>query len=153
MKQRRSTHEAGNRGCAARSHHREQHLARRRLAGALRGSIGTAGHRVRDVEGHASRCETYPNEAPKTVEHILTLVRRSFYNGQRVHRFVAGFVVQFGDPQTRDMTKRDLWGRTAEAAGRSASRKSARSVRTSSARSRSPTRAIRLRPTVRSTSV
>ena len=54
--------------------------------------------------------ELYPAEAPKSVEHILTLVRRNFYNGLRVHRFVEGFVVQFGDPQTRDMTKRDRWG-------------------------------------------
>lgn len=54
--------------------------------------------------------ETYPNEAPKTVEHVLALVRRNFYNGLRVHRVVPGFVVQFGDPLTRDMTKRDRWG-------------------------------------------
>ena len=54
--------------------------------------------------------ETYPNEAPKTVEHILALVRRNFYNRQRIHRVEPGFVVQFGDPQTRDMTKRDEWG-------------------------------------------
>jgi cyclophilin family peptidyl-prolyl cis-trans isomerase len=54
--------------------------------------------------------EFYPNEAPKSVEHILTLVRRNFYNGLRVHRFVSGFVVQFGDPQTRDVTKKAYWG-------------------------------------------
>lgn len=54
--------------------------------------------------------ETYPNEAPKSVEQILTLAKRNFYNGLRVHRVVPGFVVQFGDPQTRDMTKRDSWG-------------------------------------------
>ena len=54
--------------------------------------------------------EFYPTEAPKSVEHILTLVRRNFYNGLRVHRFVEGFVVQFGDPQTRDMTKKASWG-------------------------------------------
>jgi cyclophilin family peptidyl-prolyl cis-trans isomerase len=54
--------------------------------------------------------ETYPNEAPKTVAHILSLVKKNFYNGLRVHRFEPGFVVQWGDPQTRDMTKRDLWG-------------------------------------------
>jgi peptidyl-prolyl cis-trans isomerase B (cyclophilin B) len=54
--------------------------------------------------------EMYPNEAPKSVEHILTLVKRNFYNGLRVHRMVPGFVVQFGDPQTRDMTKKALWG-------------------------------------------
>ena len=54
--------------------------------------------------------ETYPTEAPKTVAQILALVKRNFYNGQRVHRVVKGFVVQFGDPQTRDMTKRERWG-------------------------------------------
>jgi peptidyl-prolyl cis-trans isomerase B (cyclophilin B) len=54
--------------------------------------------------------QTYPNDAPKTVEHIVALAKRNFYNGLRVHRVVPGFVVQFGDPQTRDMTKRDRWG-------------------------------------------
>ncbi len=54
--------------------------------------------------------ETFPTEAPRSVEHILTLVRRNFYNGLRVHRAETGFVVQFGDPVTRDMTKRDRWG-------------------------------------------
>jgi cyclophilin family peptidyl-prolyl cis-trans isomerase len=55
--------------------------------------------------------ETYPNEAPKTVAHIIALVNRKFYNGQRVHRVVAGFVIQMGDPASRDMTKKEEWGR------------------------------------------
>jgi cyclophilin family peptidyl-prolyl cis-trans isomerase len=55
--------------------------------------------------------ETYPDEAPQTVEHVLRLVKRNFYNGLRVHRVVPNFVVQMGDPQTRDMTKREWWGR------------------------------------------
>jgi cyclophilin family peptidyl-prolyl cis-trans isomerase len=54
--------------------------------------------------------QLFPNDAPKTVEHIVALAKRNFYNGQRVHRAVKGFVVQFGDPQTRDMTRRPLWG-------------------------------------------
>ena len=54
--------------------------------------------------------ELYPTEAPKSVEHILTLVRRNFYNGLRIHRFEPGFVVQFGDPQTRDVSKKAYWG-------------------------------------------
>ena len=54
--------------------------------------------------------ETYPNEAPRTVEHILALVKRNFYNGLRFHRVEAGFVVQVGDPNSRDYTKRNLWG-------------------------------------------
>jgi len=54
--------------------------------------------------------ETYPNEAPKTVAHILGLIKRNFYNGLRVHRVAPRFVIQFGDPYTRDMTKKELWG-------------------------------------------
>lgn len=54
--------------------------------------------------------ELYPADAPKTVEHVVALVKRNFYNGLRIHRVEPGFVVQFGDPQTRDMTKRALWG-------------------------------------------
>jgi len=54
--------------------------------------------------------ETFPDEAPRTVEHIVELVNRRFYNGLRVHRVEPGFVAQFGDPQTRDMTRRATWG-------------------------------------------
>ncbi len=58
---------------------------------------------------------TFPNEAPLTVAHILELVKRQFYDGQRVHRAVPGFVVQFGDPQSRDRGAQALWGRGAAA--------------------------------------
>jgi cyclophilin family peptidyl-prolyl cis-trans isomerase len=54
--------------------------------------------------------ETYPNEAPKTVAHVLALVKKNFYNGVRFHRVEPGFVIQAGDPNTRDYTKRELWG-------------------------------------------
>jgi cyclophilin family peptidyl-prolyl cis-trans isomerase len=54
--------------------------------------------------------ETYPNEAPRTVEHILALVKKNFYNGLRFHRVEPGFVIQAGDPNTRDYTKKALWG-------------------------------------------
>jgi cyclophilin family peptidyl-prolyl cis-trans isomerase len=54
--------------------------------------------------------QTFPNDAPKTVEHIVALARSHFYDGQRVHRALKGFVVQFGDPQSRDLAKRDVWG-------------------------------------------
>ena len=54
--------------------------------------------------------ETYPEEAPKTVAHILALIKKGFYNGLRFHRAEPGFVIQIGDPQTRDMTKQASWG-------------------------------------------
>lgn len=79
-------------------------------AAAARRSPGAGPIIVFDTVKGSFEVETYPNEAPKTVEHILALVERNFYNGLRVHRYEPGFVVQWGDPQTRDMTKRDRWG-------------------------------------------
>jgi cyclophilin family peptidyl-prolyl cis-trans isomerase len=54
--------------------------------------------------------ETYPQDAPKTVAHIVSLVNKRFYNGQRVHRVEPGFVIQFGDPLSRDMREQYRWG-------------------------------------------
>ena len=76
-----------------------------------RTSPGAGSVIVVDTSKGVIEFETYPNEAPKTVAHILALVKRGFYNGQRVHRVVPNFVIQFGDPQTRDMTKKELWGK------------------------------------------
>ena len=69
-----------------------------------------------DTSKGAFSFETFSEEAPITVAHVVALVRRGFYDGQRVHRAVPGFVVQFGDPQTRDLATRELWGTGAEAA-------------------------------------
>jgi len=55
--------------------------------------------------------ETYPEEAPKTVARILELVNKGFYNGQRFHRADPNFVIQIGDPVSRDMSRMDWWGR------------------------------------------
>jgi len=65
---------------------------------------------VFETEKGIFEIETYPKEAPKTVEHIVGLVNKRFYNGLRVHRVVPNFVVQFGDPNSRDMTKKSQWG-------------------------------------------
>jgi cyclophilin family peptidyl-prolyl cis-trans isomerase len=53
--------------------------------------------------------EMSPDDAPKSVAHVLDLVRNGFYRGQRIH-WVQGAAVQFGDPYSKDMTKRDQWG-------------------------------------------
>jgi cyclophilin family peptidyl-prolyl cis-trans isomerase len=55
--------------------------------------------------------ETYPQEAPRTVAAILDLIKKGFYNGQRFHRVDPNFIVQVGDPKSRDMSLRDWWGR------------------------------------------
>jgi cyclophilin family peptidyl-prolyl cis-trans isomerase len=55
--------------------------------------------------------ETYPEDAPKTVANFLELVKKGFYNGLRFHRAEANFLVQIGDPKSRDMSVREWWGR------------------------------------------
>src|SRR5438105_13087258 len=45
--------------------------------------------------------EFFPQDAPRHVENFLALAKKGFYDGQRVHRVERGFVVQFGDPQTK----------------------------------------------------
>jgi cyclophilin family peptidyl-prolyl cis-trans isomerase len=53
--------------------------------------------------------QLFQNDAPKSVAHILALVNKSFYRAQRFHR-AEPTLVQFGDPQSRDMTRIDSWG-------------------------------------------
>jgi len=55
--------------------------------------------------------ETYPGEAPKTVENFLKLVKSAFYNRQHFHRVEPGMVVQVGDPRSKDLNNKDSWGR------------------------------------------
>ena len=55
--------------------------------------------------------ETYPDEAPKTVARILELAKKGFYNGHRFHRAEPNFLVQVGDPTSRDVSKESWWGR------------------------------------------
>lgn len=50
---------------------------------------------------------TFPKEAPKTVEQVVSLAESGFYDGLAFHRLVSGFVVQGGDPQTRTLDVTD----------------------------------------------
>lgn len=54
------------------------------------------------VEGRGSfQITTDPKSSPRTVEHILSLVRNRFYDRQRVHR-VEYWVTQWGAPASKD---------------------------------------------------
>jgi len=52
----------------------------------------------------------YGKDAPKTVRNFVELARRGVYNGVLFHRVARNFVVQAGDPLTKDPQKRALWG-------------------------------------------
>ncbi len=54
--------------------------------------------------------ELYPDKAPKTVENFVKLAKEKYFDGCLFHRIVPGFVIQGGDPLTKDPAKKDLWG-------------------------------------------
>ncbi len=54
--------------------------------------------------------ELYGKDAPKTVANFVGLAEKGFYNGILFHRVVPGFVIQAGDPKTKDSTQRGVWG-------------------------------------------
>ena len=64
-----------------------------------------------DTAKGAIEIETFPEDAPKTVQHIVALVKKNFYNGLRFHRAEPNFLVQVGDQQSRDMSREAWWGR------------------------------------------
>lgn len=46
--------------------------------------------------------ELFPEAAPKTVANFASLAKQGFYDGVKFHRVIPGFVVQGGDPLSRD---------------------------------------------------
>jgi cyclophilin family peptidyl-prolyl cis-trans isomerase len=52
----------------------------------------------------------YRNDAPKTVENFVELSKKGFYDSILVHRISHDFVIQMGDPLTKDKSKMARWG-------------------------------------------
>ncbi|HEY3898782.1 MAG TPA: peptidylprolyl isomerase [Chthoniobacter sp.] len=52
----------------------------------------------------------WPDVAPKTVANFIKLAKSGFYDGTLFHRIVKGFMIQGGDPQSKDPNKEDMWG-------------------------------------------
>ena len=46
--------------------------------------------------------EFFPNAAPKHVKNFKQLARSGFYNGSKFHRVIPGFMIQGGDPNSKD---------------------------------------------------
>lgn len=49
-------------------------------------------------------------ETPQHRDNFVKLARKGYYNGLLFHRVIRGFMIQAGDPLTRDTTKVDTYG-------------------------------------------
>jgi len=52
----------------------------------------------------------FPDKAPKHVENFISLAKSGFYNGTIFHRVIPGFMIQGGDPNTKDLNKPETYG-------------------------------------------
>ena len=51
-----------------------------------------------------------PDVAPNHVENFIKLAKSGFYNGTIFHRVIPGFMIQGGDPNTKDSLKKNAYG-------------------------------------------
>lgn len=56
------------------------------------------------------KIQFFPNEAPNHVKNFQDLAKKGFYDGVVFHRLVKGFVIQAGDPNTKNDSNREAWG-------------------------------------------
>ncbi len=54
--------------------------------------------------------EFWSDVAPNTVENFKKLAKQGFYNGTAFHRIIKGFMIQGGDPLTKDPSQEARWG-------------------------------------------
>lgn len=54
--------------------------------------------------------EFFPDVAPKTVENFKKLSKDKFYDGTLSHRLIPGFMIQLGDPLTKNPSMEARWG-------------------------------------------
>lgn len=53
---------------------------------------------------------TFATDRPNTTSNFIKLALSGFYNGVKFHRVIEGFMIQTGDPLSKDDSKKDYWG-------------------------------------------
>jgi len=52
----------------------------------------------------------FPDVAPNHVGNFIKLAKSGFYNGTIFHRVIPGFMIQGGDPNTKNLLRKDTYG-------------------------------------------
>lgn len=79
-------------------------------AQAATGQAGSAADEVAVMETTKGRMvvEFWPKEAPATVSNFKKLARQGFFDGTGFHRIIKGFMIQGGDPKSKNPKAPDL---------------------------------------------
>ena len=56
------------------------------------------------------KLELFMDQMPITAGNMKTLIEQGYYDGQRFHRIIDGFMIQGGDPQSKNDSLRSRWG-------------------------------------------
>lgn len=81
------------------------------LSGSLRAQITqTKTVAVLTTDHGEMLIEFWDDVAPKTVENFKKLATEKFYDGTAFHRIIDGFMIQGGDPLTKDEARKADWG-------------------------------------------
>lgn len=56
------------------------------------------------------KIKLYGDKAPMTVANFCTLAKKGFYDGVKFHRVIDGFMIQAGDPKSKDNSLKSEWG-------------------------------------------
>jgi peptidyl-prolyl cis-trans isomerase B (cyclophilin B) len=64
---------------------------------------------IKTSEGELT-LEFWPDVAPGHVKNFKKLARQGFYDGTCFHRVIKGFMIQGGDPLTKDEASQNRWG-------------------------------------------
>ncbi len=80
------------------------------LAGEETSMSSEAPHAILKTKFGEMEIVFFPELAPKHVESFMKLAKSGFYNGTIFHRVIPGFMIQGGDPNTKDPSKVQSYG-------------------------------------------